>query len=105
MGHACWPNGLRPGDGTFPRLRVSEMCHPYDGDFRKRRCSCLDQFLCLGFAQLTYRESWRDIEACLRSVPGKLYHMGLRGRLSRSTLADANDTKSHSKNYNGRSYG
>jgi hypothetical protein len=64
----------------------------YGGDFRKRSFSCLDQFYCLGFAQLTYRESLRDIEACLRSVHTKLYHMGFRGHISRSTLADANES-------------
>ena len=64
----------------------------YDGDHKLRGFSCWDQFLCLAFAQLTYRESLRDIEACLRSVQPKLYHMGFRGRVSRSTLADANET-------------
>jgi len=52
----------------------------------------LDQYLAMAFAQLTYRESLRDIEACLRSVGGKLYHMGLRGKVSRTTLADANES-------------
>jgi len=64
----------------------------YDGDARLRSFSCWDQFLCLAFAQFTYRESLRDIEACLRSCPDKLYHMGIRGKVSRSTLADANET-------------
>ena len=64
----------------------------YRGDYKWRGFSCWDQFLCLAFAQLTYRESLRDIEACLRSVQPKLYHMGFRGRVSRSTLADANET-------------
>ncbi|HVU48638.1 MAG TPA: IS4 family transposase [Terracidiphilus sp.] len=63
----------------------------YSGDRRLRGFSCWDQFLCMAFAQLTYRESLRDIEACLRSSPDKLYHMGIRGRVSRSTLADANE--------------
>jgi hypothetical protein len=63
----------------------------YDGDYRLRGFSCWDQFLCLAFAQFTYRESLRDIEACLRASPDKLYHMGIRGRVSRSTLADANE--------------
>jgi hypothetical protein len=63
----------------------------YGGNYKFRGFSCLDQFLCLAFAQLTYRESLRDIEACLRSVDSKLYHMGIRGRVSRSTLADANE--------------
>jgi Domain of unknown function (DUF4372)/Transposase DDE domain len=63
----------------------------YQGDARLRGFSCWDQFLCLAFAQFTYRESLRDIEACLRSSPDKLYHMGIRGRVARSTLADANE--------------
>src|SRR5438309_11971262 len=73
----------------FPAYEFQKCVTRYDGDFRKRSFSCLDQFLCLGFAQLTYRESLRDIEACLRSVQGKLYHMGFRGKVARSTLADA----------------
>src|SRR5215467_4172762 len=63
----------------------------YDGDARPRGFSCWDQYLAMAFAQLTYRDSLRDIEACLRSLGGKLYHMGFHGRVSRSTLADAND--------------
>ena len=63
----------------------------YDGDRRLRGFSCWDQFLCMAFAQLTYREGLRDIEACLRSSPDRLYHLGIRGKVSRSTLADANE--------------
>ena len=62
----------------------------YNGDFNVQTFSCLDQFLCLVFAQLTYRESLRDIEACLRSQPAKLYHMGFRSSVARNTLANAN---------------
>lgn len=76
----------------FPAYEFQKCVTRYQGDFRRRSFSCLDQFLCLGFAQLTYRESLRDIEACLRSVQPKLYHMGFRGRISRSTLADANES-------------
>ncbi len=76
----------------FPAYEFQKCVMRYSGDFGKRSFSCWDQFLCLGFAQLTYRESLRDIEACLRSVQGKLYHMGFRGRISRSTLADANES-------------
>jgi IS4 transposase len=65
----------------------------YQGDYKVRGFSCLDQFLCLAFAQLTYRESLRDIETCLRAMQPKLYHMGIRGRVARSTLADANETR------------
>jgi len=63
----------------------------HNGDRRLRGFSCWDQFLCMAFAQLTYRESLRDIEACLRSLPDRLYHLGIRGKVSRSTLADANE--------------
>src|SRR6266853_6045425 len=76
----------------FPAYEFQKCVARYHGDFRRRRFSCWDQFLCLGFAQLTYRESLRDIEACLRSVQSKLYHLGFRGKVSRSTLADANET-------------
>ena len=63
----------------------------YRGDANPRGFSCWDQYLAMAFAQLTYRESLRDIEACLRSMSGKLYHMGFRGRVARTTLADANE--------------
>lgn len=71
---------------TFRRLVVK-----YQGDRNVRSFSCLDQFLCMAFAQLTYRESLRDIEACLGAQPVKLYHLGIRGNVSRSNLADANE--------------
>ena len=64
----------------------------YDGDRHHRSLSCWDQYLAMAFAQFTYRESLRDIEACLRSMSAKLYHMGFRSRIVRSTLADANET-------------
>jgi len=63
----------------------------YGGKYKVKSFSCFDQFLCMAFAQLTYRESLRDIEACLRSMQNKLYHMGIRGRVSRNTLANANE--------------
>ena len=65
----------------------------YDGDRRWRGFSCWDQFLCMAFAQLSYRESLRDIEACLRSLGAKLYHLGFRSQVARSTLADANESR------------
>lgn len=65
----------------------------YHGQYRVRSFSCWDQFLSMAFAQLTYRESLRDIETCLRALGGKLYHMGIRGQVSRSTLADANESR------------
>lgn len=74
----------------LPRHEFNACVRRYDGDRRLRGFSCRDQFLCLAFAQLTFRESLRDIETCLRSVPTKLYHAGFRGAIARSTLADAN---------------
>ena len=65
----------------------------YQGDYKVQNFSCMDQFLCMAFAQLTYRESLRDIESCLRFMQSKLYHMGIRGRISKSTLADANENR------------
>jgi transposase len=64
----------------------------YRGDSHPRGFSCWDQYLAMAFAQLTYRESLRDIEACLRAMGAKLYHMGFRGKVARSTLADANES-------------
>jgi hypothetical protein len=74
--------------------RVFQRCvERYQGDFSVKRFSCLDQFRSMAFAQLTYRESLRDIEACLRAQGGKLYHMGIHGKVSKSTLADANEVR------------
>ncbi len=74
-----------------PVYEFEKCVKRHNGDFRNRGFSCWDQFLCLSFAQLTYRESLRDIQACLRSVQSKLYHMGFRGRIAKSTLSDANE--------------
>jgi hypothetical protein len=76
----------------LPRREFNACINKYGGNRRLRGFSCRDQFLCLGFAQLTYRESLRDIETSLRSLSSKLYHVGLRGKVSRSTLADASRT-------------
>jgi len=65
----------------------------YRGNYKVKSFSCWDQFLCMAFAQLTYRESLRDIEACLRSMQNKLYHMGIRGGVSRNNLAHANENR------------
>ena len=62
----------------------------YRGEFKVKSFSCLDQFLCMAFAQLTYRESLRDIEVCLRAQSSKLYHLGIRSAVARNTLANAN---------------
>jgi hypothetical protein len=75
----------------LPEKEFQKCVARYGGDSRLRGFSCWDQLLAMSFAQLTYRESLRDIEACLRSMSGKLYHMGLRGKVARSTLSDANE--------------
>lgn len=78
----------------FLPSKVFQRCvERYQGDFSVKRFSCLDQFRAMAFAQLTYRESLRDIEACLRAQSNKLYHMGIRSKISKSTLADANETR------------
>jgi len=76
----------------LPDREFRRCVERYQGDIRLRGFSCWDQYLAMAFAQLTYRESLRDIEACLRSVQGKLYHLGFRGKVARSTLADANES-------------
>ncbi|HSB77200.1 MAG TPA: IS4 family transposase [Candidatus Methylomirabilis sp.] len=77
----------------IPRRAFERCVARYPSPRQLRTFTCYDQFLCLAFAQLTYRESLRDIETCLRALQPKLYHAGLRGRVSRSTLADANETR------------
>jgi len=74
----------------LPLHEFHKCVNRYQGEHKVKSFSCLDQFLCLAFAQLTYRESLRDIEACLRAIGPKLYHMGFRGTVSRNTLANAN---------------
>jgi len=75
-------------------LHVFHQCvDRYQGDFKIKEFSCLDQYLCLAFAQLTYRESLRDIESCLRSQKSKLYHMGIRASVSRNNLSNANKVR------------
>ncbi len=75
----------------LPRHEFNQCVRRYRGNSRNRGFSCFDQFFCMAFAQLTYRESLRDIETCLRAMGPKLYHAGFRGRIARSTLADANE--------------
>ena len=77
----------------FPIRRFKSCVNRYRGDHRVRSFTCLDQFYCMAFAQLTGRESLRDIEACLRAVGPKLYHAGLKARVSRNTLAKANEVR------------
>jgi len=78
--------------GFLPDREFRRCVERYQGDIRLRGFSCWDQYLAMAFAQLTYRESLRDIEACLRSMQSKLYHLGFRGKVARSTLADANES-------------
>jgi len=77
----------------LPIYEFRKCVERYKGNYKLKTCSCWDQFLCMSFAQLTYRESLRDIEACLRSVAGKLYHLGIRGGVSRNNLAHANQVR------------
>jgi len=78
---------------SLPRYEFNKCVQRYQGNYRTRKFSCYDQFLCMAFAQLTYRESLRDIETCLRALQPKLYHAGIRGFISRSTLAEANENR------------
>jgi len=77
----------------LPRHSFRQCVNRYQGNYRMRSFSCYDQFLCMAFAQLTFRESLRDIECCLRALQEKLYHVGFRSPISRSTLADANENR------------
>lgn len=77
----------------LPRRAFTRGVQRYHGDRRVRVFSCRDQFLCMAFAQLTFRDSLRDLVTCLRALGPKLYHVGLRGGISRSTLADANERR------------
>jgi hypothetical protein len=77
----------------LPHWDFHNCVNRYQGNRKTQTFSCMDQFLCMAFAQLTYRESLRDIEVCLRGNLSKLYHMGIRSRISRSTIADANENR------------
>ena len=85
--------------GKLVFAQLTDLIHPeqfgrcvrrYDGNYKVKKFSCWNQFLCMSFGQLTYRESLRDVETCLRSRQDQLYHLGFRGDISHSTLADAN---------------
>jgi hypothetical protein len=76
-----------------PQREFQRCVSRYSAGHKLRRFSCWDQWLCMAFAQLTYRESLRDIESCLRAIGSKRYHMGIRGSVSRSTLAEANENR------------
>ena len=77
----------------LPKHKFRQCVNRYGGNYRVRSFTCFDQFMCMAFAQLTYRESLRDIECCLRAMREKLYHMGIRGKVSRSTIAYANENR------------
>src|SRR5436853_749045 len=85
--------------GKLIFAQVTDLVHPeqfrrcvrrYNGEHKVKTFSCWNQFLCMAFGQLTFRESLRDVATCLRSRPDQLYHLGIRGDVSHSTLADAN---------------
>lgn len=75
----------------LPQKQFDRCVRRYHGNYRIKTFSCFDQYLCMAFAQITYRQSLRDIEACLRAMQPKLYHCGIRGNVSRNTLANANE--------------
>jgi len=77
----------------LPKYEYNKCVRRYRGNYRVRTFSCYDQFLCMAFGQLTYRESLRDIVTCLDVLKPKLFHIGIRGKVSRSTLADANENR------------
>ena len=77
----------------IPKYNFDKCVRRYNGNYRTRNFRCWDQFLCMSFAQLSYRESLRDIEACLNAQPNKLYHMGIRGNISISNLSRANEKR------------
>lgn len=79
----------------LPPYEFQKCVQRYKGNYKVKSFSCRDQFLCMAFAQLTFRESLRDIEACLRSSKSKLYHMGIRGTVSRNTLSNANQKRDY----------
>lgn len=77
----------------IPKHQFNQCVRRYRGNYRLRTFSCFDQFLCMAFAQLLFKESLRDIEICLRAMKPKLYHAGFRGHIAKSTLADANEKR------------
>jgi len=91
MSDECRPHCFRATDRHLSHTEFQKCVTRYDGDRYHKKLSCWDQYLAMSFAQFTYREGLRDIAACLGSMSGKLYHMGFRSRIARSTLADANE--------------
>jgi hypothetical protein len=77
----------------LPKRKFRRCVERYKGNYRVRSFTCFDQFLCMAFSQLTYRESLRDIQFCHRAMGAKLCHSGFRGNISKSNLADANEKR------------
>ena len=77
----------------LPMHQFRQCVKRYNGNHHVKSFTCLDQFLCMAFAQLSYRESLRDIESCMRAMQRKLYHLGIRSKIARSTLAEANEKR------------
>ena len=77
----------------LPKKQFDKCVRRYRGNYKTRTFSCLDQYLCMAFAQITFRQSRRDVETCLRAMQPKLYHCGIRGNVSRTTLAKANENR------------
>src|SRR4030042_4788802 len=77
----------------LPKKQFDICVHRYRGNHRIKTFSCFDQYLCMAFAQITFRQSLRDIETSLRAMQSKLYHCGIRGNISRTTLAKANENR------------
>jgi len=77
----------------IPTYEFNQCVRRYNGNYKIKNFTCWQQFLCMAFAQLTYRESLCDIQACLRAANKKLYHMGIRSKVSRNTLAHANQIR------------
>jgi len=91
-------NSDKPGGYKFSRTYRTDFfrlqcVERYSGNYKIKSFSCWDQFLSMAFAQLTYEESLRDIQVCLRAAKQKTYHMGIRGKISRNALAHANQTR------------
>src|SRR5271168_5637704 len=91
--HVPRQDPVRAGHGLPAVEDFHRIVNRYGGDHRTRSLSCAEQFRVMAFAQLTYRESLRDIEVCLAAQAGKLYHMGIGAAVARSTLADANESR------------
>jgi hypothetical protein len=91
--HVFRPTCVYPDHGLYAAKTFQHCVARYQGNFSLKHFTCMDQFRIMAFAQLAYRESLRDIEACLRAQSNKFYHMGIRSRVSRSTLAEANEVR------------